>query len=159
GIDPSQSATALLRTADAGEFYLGIRPMWFYGGTSTATQQAAYLRLEFGGITASEGNGDLIDSNFFGAGWERTSGKWQNSFLECGGGRSDVFARDSRSKRFKSRMGVEYSLVDPTDASGGKSLSAVFLQARIDNDFKAGPDGIRIIFGLRLDAENVMSSL
>lgn len=157
GLDPTSSATALLRTADAGEFYIGLRPVFFYGGdASERPGQAAYLRLELGGIAASEGNGDLIDMSFYGAGWERTTGRWQNSYLECGGGRSDVFARDSRGRRFKGRMGIEYSLSPVGD---DRSLSSIFVQARVDTDFKSGPDGVRLLYGLRLDAQNVMGKL
>jgi hypothetical protein len=168
-VSDEQGAATRLTDADAGEFYIGARLMWYYGARDPATKAglalrraAFYLRGEFGGISSQDSIGDLINTTFFGAGIEYGHHPFTGSFLEGGLGRTDLFAADSRSPRVKLRMGIEYTLMkaDSIKPDALYPPSSLFVHIRVDADNKNdASDGVRVVAGVRLDALETLEKI
>ncbi len=166
--DKGGVATRLI-DADAGELYIGSRLMWFVGVQDEPNADgwaprrfAFYARGEYGGISSADSIGDLIDTSFFGVGFEYGHYPFTGSFIEAGLGTTDLFAPDHRDGRKKFRMGIEYTLIDRKSISKDALYppSAVFVHIRVDADTERDArDGVRVVAGARLDAFETLNRI
>ncbi len=138
--NPTEEFLYILRNASSLEAALGFR--WEFLQLNPGRQHSArvYVGGEYGFITVTGDDDDVIDLTKLGIGVIATTGRFQGSFLQAGYGNSDLFERN-RSGRLK----VDAMLRYPFQEDG-----AVSMIARIHGDVDGGDgaDSIQSYFGL-----------
>lgn len=149
--NPGEQLYYLLRNATSLEGYFGFR--WEFLGFQQKSSSPAnlYLKGQAGFLNIAGAGGSALDMNHVALGAIATKGRYANSYLEVGYGRSDVFAA-ARRKRVK----VDAYLQRNLNIKGMNALS-VFVQMFIDTDLGRGPDAIQSFVGLNFDLAHLMN--
>jgi len=94
-------------------------------------------------------------------GFERTRGLFEGTLVEMAYGVNESWGRDAASGRWNGRCRIA-ALLGPQPGGGGKapvtmgSPIRAFVELGVDTDGGPGPDDIRVLGGLALDAGNVL---
>ena len=136
---------AIFRKATSFEGFFGVRVelLQFQGDADEATGRL-YVKGQLGFLTVANNGGDVVDMHHVGIGAILSRGKFQNSYIEVGYGKNDIFS--DHQKRFK----VDALLSMNT----GKAVFP-FAQIVVDADFGDRPDSIRSYFGFDISVTDL----
>ena len=150
--NPEQQFFYMLRNATSLEGFFGFR--WEFLGLQQRSSSPAnlYLKGQAGFLSMAGTGSNALDVDHIALGAIATKGRYENSYLELGYGRSDMFAT-ARRKRVKVDGYLQRSL------KGIKGLSAVslFVQLLVDTDLGRGSDAIQSFVGLNFDLTKLLS--
>jgi hypothetical protein len=141
----------LLRNASSLEAFAGLR--WEF-----ATLQArgghparAYLNAQFGFVSVAGSGADVLDLHQLGLGLTAVNGRFRDSRLEAGYGRSGFF-RDRRNRRLKLDGYLTWKPAWQWMRSIGMRP---FAQMTVDSDCGPHPDSIQTYVGLNFDLDRI----
>lgn len=112
-----------------------------------------FVKAQAGFIRAEDAPDDVIDNHFVGIGVEHGDGKFEDSRIELGWGRTDLFSEDKRSERGKVGVVLNYR-PDPD-----KGYTGFFFEGFLDSDFGPGSDDIQIYYGMFFDVDRIFSEV
>ncbi|MEA2328905.1 MAG: hypothetical protein QOE68_3864 [Thermoanaerobaculia bacterium] len=143
---------AILRGASSLEAFVGARYETAVRQGDTDSPARLFVNLQLGFLDVSGGGGDVIDMHHLGVGAIAVNGMFQQSFLEIGIGKDDLFQRH-RNRRL---IVDGYLTVDPHYipgmASVGKSSRIrPFIELTGDFDGGHGSDSVQTYFGLNFN--------
>jgi len=142
--DPAGRFLYIVRNASSLEAAVGAR--WEFarlreGGENSSR---AYVSVQLGFLTVEGVGDDVIDQHHLGLGVTATEGRFRDSYLELGYGRSDLFAVNP-DHRWKVNALLSWW------PDGWKEKVSGFARILVDSDFGDGADSIQSYFGLRFD--------
>jgi hypothetical protein len=142
----------ILRKASSLEGFMGAR--WEFA-TLNGGQQAparAYLKAQAGFLTITDGIDDVYDMHHVAIGAIATRGRFKESYLEFGFGRTDLF-KENRRRRFKIDGFLSWKLFE-------ERLKWIrpFAQIKIDTDLRRGSDSVQSYFGFDFDLRCLFGS-
>jgi hypothetical protein len=146
--DPSGQLVAILRKATSLEAFAGFR--WEFSAINNAMDSPAraYLKSQFGFVTVAGLGGDVVDLHQYVAlGLTATKGKYRNSYVELGYGKSDFFL-DNKKKRWKIDGFLSWGSA-ATEGIG--TMLRPFAQITVDSDFGKGSDSVQTYIGIDFD--------
>jgi hypothetical protein len=148
--NPGEQLYFILRNATSLEGYMGFR--YEFKGLMRDSNSPAniYLKAQAGFLTVAGGSGSALDMHRLALGAIATKGRFENSYLEVGWGRSDTFAT-ARRKRVKIAGYLEWKIPKITDVTG---LSG-FAQLLVDTDLGRGSDAIQSYIGINYDLDQL----
>src|SRR5438270_3214393 len=146
---------AILRGASSLEAFVGARYETAMLQGSTDSPARIYVNLQLGFLTVSGSGTDAVDMHHLGVGAIAVNGMFQQSFLEVGIGKDDLFHRN-RNRRL---LVDGYLTVDPhyipgfknTVASGSRIRPFIELTGNFDGGH--GSDSIQTYFGLNFNID------
>jgi len=142
---------AILRNASSLEAFSGVR--WEFATLHANGQHAAkmYLKSELGFFTVAGSGGDVFDSHQkLAFGTVATAGRYRDSSLEFGWGKSDVFQLHP-GRRFKVDAYLSWDLAHWMKSLGMKP----FIEITLDSDFGRGADSVRTYYGFSFDLKHL----
>ncbi len=146
--NPGDQLYFMLRNATSLEGYLGLR-YEFWGLQKTADVPAnLYVKVQAGFLDVSGAPGSALDMHQVSLGAIATKGKFEDSYLEVGWGRSDMFAL-ARRRRLKVDGYLERYV------ARGVSF---FTQLFVDTDLGRGSDAIQTYIGFSFDLDHLFKS-
>lgn len=107
-----------------------------------------YVAGQLGFVTVSDSGQDVMDDHKVGIGVRLTEGRFQNSYLEFGYGRSQIF-HVNPNRRFKIDGYLSIEVNDNT---------AFFAEMVVDSDFSNGADSIQSFYGIEFDIASFVRS-
>ena len=142
-----QRTIYVLRRASSLEAFMGVRYEFLPLNFTDINPSTIYLKSEYGFLTVSKSANDLVDDHqWLALGAVATGGRFQDSFLEMGFGRTDLFAAKSRD-RWKITGYLEF----PTPIERMKG----FAEMTADTDFGHGSDSVQTYVGITLDLDRL----
>jgi hypothetical protein len=146
---------AILRGASSLEAFVGARYETALLQESTDSPARIYVNLQLGFLTVSGSGSDAVDMHHLGVGAVAVNGMFQQSFLEVGIGKDDLF-KTNPNKRL---MVDGYLTVDPhyipgfknTVGAGGRIRPFIELTGNFDGSH--GADSIQTYFGLNFNID------
>ncbi len=143
-----QQAVYMLRNATSVEGAAGLR--WEFLGLQQQSSSPAslYVKAQAGFLNVAGVGGDVVDAHHIGIGAIATKGDYQNSYLEFGFGRTDLFLVNKR-RRFKIDGYLE------RDVKGTNGAMSFFLQMHVDSDMGRGSDSVQTFFGVNVDLSKI----
>ena len=146
GIPDTSDFYKILRNSDTLEWALGVRYLHAFNDGETGW----YAKIQGGFLRAEEAGDDMVDNHFFGFGIEHLEGVFKRSCMEIGIGRSDLFAPDKRTPRFKANILLVYTPGKNKQAGEG-GIMGFFIKGLLDSDYGPGSDDYQILTGLVFD--------
>jgi hypothetical protein len=146
GKSPGTNLLYILRNATSLEGYMGLRWEFLSLNSSSETPANVYLKAQAGFLKVSGQPDSALALHHIGLGAIATKGNYQDSYLEAGWGRSDLF-QINRRRRFK----VDGYLSRKIASSTLKEAVSFFAQINVDTDLGAGADSIQSYIGLNFD--------
>jgi hypothetical protein len=151
------NALYIIRNATSLEGYMGLRweflPLNNLAG-ATGTPANLYLKAQAGFLKVSGQPDGALALHHIAVGAIATRGIYQDSYLEAGWGRSDLF-QVNRRRRFKVD-GYLSRMIAPSNKTLNGALS-FFAQINVDTDLGAGADSIQSYIGFNFDLGRVLS--
>lgn len=150
--NPGEQVYYILRNATSLEGHFGFR--WEFLGLQQKSWSPAnlYLKGQAGFLSVAGAGTGALDLDHVALGAVATKGKYENSHLEVGYGRSDIFAT-ARRKRVKVDGYLQRRFPDVT----GWSALSLFVQLFVDSDLGRGSDAIQSYVGLNFDLGKLFS--
>jgi hypothetical protein len=150
--NPGQQLYYILRNATSLEGFMGFR--WEFLGLQQKSSSPAnlYLKGQAGFLDLAGAPGSALDLDHVALGAVTTKGRYEDSYLEVGFGRSDMFST-ARRKRVKVDRFLQRSLAD----MGKLSAVSMFVQLLVDTDLGRGSDAIQSYIGLNFDLGKLFS--
>jgi hypothetical protein len=151
---PSPDAfIGILRNASSLEAFAGARLEFATLQLGSEQPAKLYVKSELGFLTVSGSGGDVMDSHQkIAFGLLATNGRFQDSFLETGWGKSDVFILHP-GRRFKIGGYLSWDLSTWMKNHGMKP----FLELTLDSDFGKGADSVRTYYGFNFDLKKLFA--
>jgi len=146
--NPSAGTLYMLRNASSLEAFLGFRWEFYHLQKEGTTPASVYLGAQAGFLTVTGGGDDLVDMNHLAIGALVTNGRFQDSFLEFGFGKTDLFVPDSRH-RWKMDGMLTWLL---RDSEKGLNVG-FFAEMTVDADFGNGADSVQTYLGFTFDVD------
>lgn len=142
--DPAGRFLYIVRNASSLEAQIGLR--WELATLRRGGGHAAraFLGAQAGFATVAGIGEDIVDLHHVGVGLTTSEGRFRDSFLELGYGRSDFFAVNA-NKRWKLNALLSWW------PDGWKGKVSGFARILVDADLGDGADSIQSYFGLRFD--------
>ena len=140
-LTPGQDYFYILRNATSLEAFTGVRLELLNVQIGSVSPASLYLKGQAGFLTAAGRPDDVVDIHHWAIGMVSTRGKFQDSYLEVGKGRNDLFVKN-RNNRWK----IDGYLAREM----GKGFS-VFFQMVVDADGRPGSDSVQSYFGIEYD--------
>jgi hypothetical protein len=142
-----QDLVFILRNATSLEGYAGLR--WEFLGLQQQSDSPAnlYLKAEAGFVDVAGQKGPAKPEHHLGFGAIATKGKFLDSYLEVGWGRSDIF--QANHDRWKVDGYLERKI------AGGFSM---FAQITVDTHLGHGSDAIQTYIGVNYDLKQLIGS-
>lgn len=147
--NPSAGTLYMLRNATSLEAFLGFRWEFYDLQPGSISSAKVYLKAQSGFLTISRGGGDVVDIYHAGIGAIITNGRFQDSFLEVGFGRTDLFAVHS-TRRCK----VDGMLTWVPTAAKKKNIG-FFAELTVDADCGGGADAVQTYLGFVFDLDEI----
>lgn len=137
---------------------------WLQDGSDTVIATALFLKAQGGFIRTDVRGDDVLDSHFVGFGIEHLVGRYRDSFLEVGYGRTEIFERDRRDDRFKIGASLNYTPgADIEPGESGEEDEALpvgfFAEFWFDSDLGPGSDDIQLYLGLFFDVDGILDRM
>lgn len=142
--DPAGRYLYIVRNASSLEASVGLR--WEFSrlrGGSTSPS-AAYVTAQAGFLTVAGIGEDIVDQHHVGIGVTSIGGRFRDSYLEFGYGRSDLFVVQPHG-RWKVNALMSWW------PRGSEKYVSAFARILVDADLGDGADSIQSYFGLRFD--------
>lgn len=142
----------ILRNASSLEGFAGLRYEFLELQGKSPSAANAYFKTQYGFLTVSGNAGDVVDLHQYAAlGAIVKKGKFMDSYLEVGFGRTDLFGFKS-----KDRWKVDAMLTWEWEVPGpGKIVVYPFAQITVDADFGGGSDSVQSYIGLAFDVDKL----
>jgi hypothetical protein len=141
----------LLRNATSLEGFVGLRYEFLRLQPGSDFPTNAYFKTQYGFLTVARNTGDVVDLHQYAAlGLVATTGKFQDSYLEVGFGRTDLFHTKSKD-RWKLDGMITWEIKNVPLL---KSIYP-FVQITVDADFGSGSDSIQSYIGLAFDIDKL----
>jgi hypothetical protein len=134
----------IFRQSTSLEGFMGLRAELWTLRKGTDNPSKFYVKGQLGFLTTANKGGDVIDMRHVGVGLVMSAGTFQDSYLEIGYARNDLFQPPTNHSRLMLDALISIS---PTEQAKARP----FLQIVIDSDFGDGPDDIQTFFGLDID--------
>lgn len=142
----------LLRNATSLEAYAGARAEFYTLARNSKSPANLYLKTEAGFLTVA-GAGKLTPNHTAVAlGLITTSGRFHESFLDVGYGRTKLFARNSNS-RWKIHGYMTWNAF--TDSLG--RYVRPYTEMTVDTDLGPGSDSVQSYFGINFDLDCIFN--
>jgi hypothetical protein len=141
---------AILRGASSLEAFVGARYETGLLQSTTDNPARIYVNVQLGFLSVTGSGTDAVDMHHLGVGAVAVNGIFQQSFLEVGVGKDDLFKRN-RNRRL---IVDGYLTVDPHDIPGFNNLVGAgsrvrpFIELTGNFDGGHGSDSIQTYFGL-----------
>ena len=139
--NPQDQLLFILRNATSLEGFAGLRWEFLTLQRRSGSPINVYLKGQAGFLTTTGTPDDVVDVHHFGLGVIATKGDFQDSYVEVGFGRTDVFAI-----RPKSRWKID-GLISRSMTQG----ISFFAQIVVDSDVGGGSDSIQSYIGFDFD--------
>jgi hypothetical protein len=134
----------VLRNASSLEAFMGARWEFAQMNRVPALSSArAYLKAQAGFLTVRDGIDDVYDIHHVAAGLIATNGRFRDSYVELGFGRTDLFT-ENRRRRFKIDGLLSWDIP-------GMPVVRPFAQIKVDTDLGRGSDSVQSYFGFDFD--------
>jgi hypothetical protein len=150
-VNPGDQLYFILRNASSLEGYMGFRYEFFRLNKDSDSPANLYFKAQAGFLSVTGAPGSALDMHRLALGAVVTKGRFLNSYLEAGWGRSDTFAT-ARRKRIKIDGYLQWKIPKVPETTG---LSA-FTQLHIDTDLGRGSDAIQTYIGINYDLDKLM---
>jgi hypothetical protein len=144
---------AILRGASSLEAFVGARYETSLLQSTTNSPARIFVNLQFGFLSVSGSGSDVINMDHLAVGAMAVNGMFEQSFLEVGVGKDDLFKRNQNH-----RIIVDgYLTVDPHYIPGFKNTVGVgsrirpFIEMTGDFDGGHGSDSVQTYFGLNFN--------
>lgn len=137
---------AIVRNATSLEAFAGVRLELLGLQLGDSSEARAYLKGQVGFMSVDGGGGDVADAHHVAIGVTLVHGRFQDSYLEVGFGKTDLF-QERPGRRFKFDGLLSWKVKFLSDKLG----IFPFAQITVDADFADGPDSIQSYFGLDFD--------
>jgi hypothetical protein len=134
----------ILRNASSLEGFMGAR--WEFAQLnrlSALSSARAYFKAQAGFLTVTDGIDDVYDVHHVAAGLIATNGRFRDSYVEFGRGRTDLFL-ENRRRRFKIDGLLSWTISE-------RAWFRPFAQIKIDTDLGRGSDSVQSYFGFDFD--------
>lgn len=136
----------ILRNATSLEGFAGFRYEFLGLMQKSNSPTNAYLKTQLGFLTVAQNAGDVVDVHQYAAlGLVATKGKFQDSYMEVGFGRTDLFEAKSKDRWNLDAM-ITWELT--------KSIYP-FVQITVDADFGSGSDSVQSFVGISFDIDRL----
>jgi len=150
----SDRTILILRNSTSLEAFAGFRYEFLTLHPRGLSPANLYWKSQGGFLTVAQGASDVVDAHTYGAlGAVATRGKFQDSYLEVGFGRTDLFANKSKD-RWKLDGFVTWEA--PFLSSYLKLYP--FVQMTVDADFGGGSDSVQTYLGFEFDIDELFRS-
>ena len=160
--NPTDQLYYILRNATSLEGRAGLRFEFLSLQQNSDIPANLYLKAEAGFLDLAGTSGSALDMHKIALGATATRGRLQDSYLEAGWGRSDVFTTNKR-RRLKVDGTLELQLSDPqkADSTATKIASGTSFFARItvDSDLGPGSDAIQSYIGFKFNLTQIATTL
>jgi len=146
---PEQAFIYMLRNATSLEAFAGLR--WEFATLQKHGLPPArvYLKGQFGFLTVTRGGSDLVDMHHVGLGLVATRGRFLDSHLEAGYGKTDLFLKHPNG-----RLKIDGHLT--WQPNWMKSLGLrPFAQMTVDSDGRRGADSVQTYLGISFDLDRL----
>jgi hypothetical protein len=140
---------AVIRNASSLEAFVGLRYELLTLRSGSASPSAFYVTARAGFLSVV-GHDDAVDAHHVGIGAVATKGRFQDSYLEVGFGRTDLYLVHPRD-RYKIDGLITWQ-IERSDISQRAGLWP-FVQLTVDSDFGSGGDSIQSYFGVAFDLD------
>jgi hypothetical protein len=146
---------AILRGASSLEAFVGARYETALLQSGTESPARIFVDLQLGFLSVTGSGTDAVDMHHLGVGAIAVNGIFQQSFLEAGIGKDDLFQRN-RNRRL---IVDGYLTVDPHYIPGFKNIVGAgsrirpFIELTGNFDGGHGSDSIQTYFGLNFDLD------
>lgn len=141
----------ILRNASSLEGFAGLRYEFLELQGETPFAANAYFKTQYGFLTVSRNVGDVVDLHQYAAlGAIVKKGKFMDSYLEVGFGRTDLFGFKS-----KDRWKVDGMFTWEIDKVPLLGSVYPFVQITVDADFGGGSDSVQSYIGLAFDIDKL----
>jgi hypothetical protein len=150
--DPATQIYYILRNATSLEGYVGLRWEFKELQFDSSTPAHLYLKAQAGFLSIAGASGGTYALHHLALGAIATKGRFQNSYLEAGWGRSDTFVR-LQHRRVKVDGFLEWQIPKVTQSTG---LSA-FTQLFVDTSLGRGGNAIQTYIGINYDLDRFFS--
>jgi hypothetical protein len=148
--DPASAFLGILRNSTSLEAFTGARLEFFKLNPGSQNSANLYVKSQLGFLTIQNNGGDVVDDHIKAAvGTIMTNGKFRDSYLEAGWGKSDLFHLH-RGRRFKFDGYLQYEF--------SQGISP-FIQLCVNSDFGPGSDDVRTYYGVNFDIRRLFDSL
>jgi hypothetical protein len=139
--NPTNSFVYILRNATSLEGHMGIRWEFATLNKNLLSSARAYFKAQAGFLSVTDAGDDAFDMHHIALGVIATKGRFQNSYLEVGWGRTDLFLENKR-RRFKVDGYLSWDF-------GHKIFDWLrpFAQITVDSDLGRGSDSIQTYIG------------
>jgi hypothetical protein len=141
----------ILRNASSLEGFAGLRYEFLELQGKSPFAANAYFKTQYGFLTVSRNAGDVVDLHQYAAlGAIVKKGKFMDSYLEVGFGRTDLFG-------FKSKDRWKADGMFTWEIDNVPLLGSVypFVQITVDADFGGGSDSVQSYIGLAFDIDKL----
>jgi hypothetical protein len=145
--DPASAAPsiAIFRKSTSFEGFFGLRAeLLQLRPDSEGATSRLYVKGQLGFLTVANNGDDVIDMHHVALGIVMSRGLLQDSYVEMGYGRNDVFS--DRHSRFKVDAMMSLDINKPITP---------FAQIVVDADFGGRPDSIRSYFGFDINVKEL----
>ena len=138
-------AIAIFRKSTSFEGFFGLRAelLQFHRDSEIAASRL-YVKGQLGFLTVANNGGDVVDMHHVGVGVIMSRGPFQNSYVEIGYGKNDIFSDGVKRYKFDALLSM----------NTGKAISP-FAQIVVDADLGNRPDSIRSFFGFDIDVREL----
>jgi len=146
---PEQAFIHMLRNATSLEAFAGLR--WEFATLQKHGLPPArvYLNGQFGFLTVSRGGSDVVDMHHVGVGLVATRGRFLDSHLEAGYGKTDLFLQHPNS-----RLKLDGYLTWQPNWMRPLGLRP-FTQLTVDSDGRRGADSVQTYIGINFDLDKL----
>lgn len=143
-----QRTIYILRNATSLEGFMGVRFEFLPVQKNRESPARAYLKTEYGFLTVSGSGGDVTDVHQFAAlGLVTTSGRYRDSYLQVGFGRTDLFAAKNQDRwKVEGLLTWEMKWLD-------RAGIRPFVQLTVDADAGGGSDSVQTYLGFSFDLD------
>lgn len=142
--DPAGRYLYIVRNASSLEAAVGVRWEFARLRENSSSPSAAYVNAQAGFLTVAGIGEDIVDQHHIGIGVTSIGGKYRESYLELGYGRSDLFVVQPTG-RWKVNALMSWW------PDGWHDKVSAFARILVDADLGDGADSIQSYFGLRFD--------
>lgn len=146
---------AILRDATSLEAFTGLRAEFWTVGSKSKSPLNLYVKSQAGFLTVA-GTGKLIPNHeTIALGAIATSGRFYDSFLDFGYGRTKLFGTSSNNRW---KMNGYLTWDGPGLRVGGVSLGKLFrpfVEMTVDTDLGPGSDSVQSYYGINFDVDCV----
>lgn len=148
--NPGPGLYYILRNATSLEGYMGLRYEFWNLNRDSESPANLYFKAQAGFLSVAGAPGSALDMHHLSVGAVATKGRFEDSYLEVGWGRSDTFATSMR-RRVKIDGYIEWKLPSKLGENGFSGFAQLF----VDTDLGRGSDAIQSYIGVNYNLDKL----